>query len=87
MRSCIDTTKRKKRIKSKESLFLKEKIPNILTVSRFFLAFLVVIFLVIGKIKSQEKFYLGVTYLDFAAAVLFLVSSFTDYLDGYLSRK
>ena len=51
------------------------KIPNILTVGRI----LIVPFFVLA-------FYLPGFYGDFTALILFLVASFTDFLDGMLAR-
>ena len=51
------------------------KIPNILTVGRI----LIVPFFVLA-------FYLPGFYGDFTALILFLIASFTDFLDGMLAR-
>ena len=52
-----------------------KKIPNILTIGRI----LIVPFFVLA-------FYLPGFYGDFTALILFLVASFTDFLDGMLAR-
>ena len=52
-----------------------KKIPNILTIGRI----LIVPFFVLA-------FYLPGVYGDFTALILFLVASFTDFLDGMLAR-
>ena len=52
-----------------------KKIPNILTVGRI----LIVPFFVLA-------FYLPGFYGDFTALILFIVASFTDFLDGMLAR-
>mgnify|MGYP001283545473 FL=1 len=51
------------------------KIPNILTIGRI----LIVSFFVLA-------FYLPGFYGDFTALILFIVASFTDFLDGMLAR-
>ena len=52
-----------------------KKIPNILTIGRI----LIVPFFVLA-------FYLPGFYGDFTALILFIVASFTDFLDGMLAR-
>ena len=52
-----------------------KKIPNILTVGRI----LIVPFFVLA-------FYLRGFYGDLTALILFLIASFTDFLDGMLAR-
>ena len=52
-----------------------KKIPNILTIGRI----LIVPFFVLA-------FYLPGFYGDFTALILFLIASFTDFLDGMLAR-
>src|SRR3990167_7908312 len=49
--------------------------PNLLTLARITVIPLLVVF-----------FYLPVTWSHGAAAFLFLIASFTDWLDGYLAR-
>lgn len=51
-------------------------LPNILTISRLFAIFAIGFFLSESTPKSQ-----------WIAIVLYLVSIFTDYLDGYIARK
>ena len=53
-----------------------KKIPNILTVGRI----LIVPFFVLA-------FYLPGFYGDLTALILFIVASFTDFLDGMPSKK
>ena len=55
--------------------YVKKKIPNILTVGRI----LIVPFFVLA-------FYLPGFYGDLTALILFIVASFTDFLDGMLAR-
>ena len=52
-----------------------KKIPNILTIGRI----LIVPFFVLA-------FYLPGFYGDLTALILFIVASFTDFLDGMLAR-
>lgn len=52
-------------------------LPNALTVSRIFLAPLLVVLLLTGRASSRETW----------AFVVLVAASVTDYLDGYLARK
>jgi CDP-diacylglycerol---glycerol-3-phosphate 3-phosphatidyltransferase len=52
-------------------------LPNALTISRIFLAPLLVVLLLTGGRSSRETW----------AFVVFVAASLTDYLDGYLARK
>ncbi len=54
----------------------KRQLPNILTVARIPLAFLCIYFAITLKPVSLT-----------ISLVLFILASFTDYLDGYLARK
>ena len=56
-------------------IFMLKKIPNILTIGRI----LIVPFFVLA-------FYLPGFYGDLTALILFIVASFTDFLDGLLAR-
>lgn len=61
----------------------KQKFPNQLTILRIFI---IPIFLVVLYLPRGER--VGNTYLMWIlAAILFALASFTDWLDGYLSRK
>jgi len=57
-------------------------VPNLLTVSRFFLA--VAFFIVLGQYRPDEG--AGWPVLD-VAFVLFLVGVSTDMVDGYIARR
>ena len=52
-------------------------LPNALTISRIFLAPLLVVLLLTGRVTTRETW----------AFVVLLAASATDYLDGYLARK
>lgn len=54
-------------------------LPNKLTLSRFAIAALMVLFFLTNIIDEQ--------YRDYVAAIIFLIGSFTDFLDGYIARK
>ncbi|EHJ51969.1 CDP-diacylglycerol--glycerol-3-phosphate 3-phosphatidyltransferase [Streptococcus macacae] len=55
----------------------KENIPNLLTVIRILM---IPLFLLLTSLTNSISWHI-------AAAVIFAVASFTDYLDGYLARK
>lgn len=55
----------------------KENLPNLLTLIRIIM---IPIFIVMTSISPS-------TAMHIAAAVVFAIASFTDYLDGYLARK
>ncbi len=55
---------------------MNRNVPNILTVSRLFFAF-VIMLLLIAPFPFTKT----------AALLLFVLAGFTDYLDGYLARK
>lgn len=57
--------------------FKKESFPTWITLSRILLTFPVVYF-ILNSETALEKL---------AAALIFLLASFTDYLDGYFARK
>ncbi|MDE6289452.1 MAG: CDP-diacylglycerol--glycerol-3-phosphate 3-phosphatidyltransferase [Ureaplasma sp.] len=69
-----------------------KNIPNILTISRIVLVPIIICFMLVEfgdsiyTIKfSNVEIKLGLNL--FLAALLFLISSFTDFLDGYIARK
>ncbi|MFC3932484.1 CDP-diacylglycerol--glycerol-3-phosphate 3-phosphatidyltransferase [Streptococcus dentapri] len=55
----------------------KENIPNLLTLIRIVM---IPVFLLLTSISKEPIWHI-------AAAVVFAIASFTDYLDGYLARK
>ncbi|MCL2767241.1 MAG: CDP-diacylglycerol--glycerol-3-phosphate 3-phosphatidyltransferase [Synergistaceae bacterium] len=73
--------------KAKTALF---SVPNILSLSRVFLAPLVLIFLTI-RIKAPVGFFeqwgIEVSLGDLLAVTVFIVAAITDSLDGYIARK
>ena len=58
-------------------MFKKENLPNLLTLIRIIM---IPIFLVMTSISTSLTMHI-------AAAIVFAIASFTDYLDGYLARK
>ena len=58
-------------------MFKKENLPNLLTLARIIL---IPVFLVMTSLARNNVMHI-------AAAIVFAIASFTDYLDGYLARK
>lgn len=83
----------------KKSYFSKRNIPNILTITRMLFIPLILIFMsvdswgelysftVIGADNPSWQLYTNVSINYFVAGILFVIASFTDWLDGYISRK
>ncbi|BDV02800.1 CDP-diacylglycerol--glycerol-3-phosphate 3-phosphatidyltransferase [Candidatus Hepatoplasma crinochetorum] len=67
--------------------------PNKLIIFRFILTFIIIIILsfVPLSLTNNFSFSIGsdiyVSWLNVIALILFIIASFTDYLDGYLARK
>ena len=65
-------------------------VPNVLSLSRVFLAPLVLIFLTI-RIKAPVKFFeswgIEVSLGDLLAVAVFILAAITDSLDGYIARR
>lgn len=59
-------------------------LPNLLSLSRVFLAPLVMVFL---AVRGQFGTLLGENIGDILAGVVFIVASITDAVDGYVARK
>ncbi|MDL2264339.1 CDP-diacylglycerol--glycerol-3-phosphate 3-phosphatidyltransferase [Synergistaceae bacterium OttesenSCG-928-I11] len=59
-------------------------LPNLLSLSRVFLAPLVMVFL---AVRGQFGTLFGVNIGDILAGVVFIVASITDAVDGYVARK
>ncbi|MCL1940708.1 MAG: CDP-diacylglycerol--glycerol-3-phosphate 3-phosphatidyltransferase [Synergistaceae bacterium] len=73
--------------KAKTAIF---NIPNILSLSRVFLAPLVLIFMTI-RIKAPAEFFeqwgIEVSLGDLLAGAVFIIAAITDSLDGYIARR
>jgi CDP-diacylglycerol--glycerol-3-phosphate 3-phosphatidyltransferase len=59
-------------------------LPNMLSLSRVFLAPLVMVFL---TLRAQFGSFLGLPFGDLLAGVVFIVAAATDTVDGYVARK
>lgn len=59
-------------------------LPNLLSLSRVFLAPLVMVFL---AVRGQFGNLFGVNVGDILAGVVFIIASLTDAADGYIARK
>ncbi len=65
-------------------------LPNLLSLSRVFLAPLVMVFLTLkitAPVKPLVSFGVDATYGDLLAGVVFILAALTDTADGYLARK
>ena len=59
-----------------------KNVPNILAAIRVFLAFLMYLFLV-----NRDIFHIHPSWLDFFAALIFVIASITDFFDGFIARN
>ncbi len=59
-----------------------KNIPNILAAIRIFLAFLMYLFLV-----NRDIFHIHPSWLDYFAALIFVIASITDFFDGFIARN
>ena len=59
-------------------------LPNMLSLSRVFLAPIVMVFL---AVRGQFGTFFGVNIGDILAGTVFIVASLTDAVDGYIARK
>ncbi len=59
-----------------------KNVPNILAFFRIFLAFLMYFFLV-----NRNFFEVHPSWLDYFAALVFVIASITDFFDGYIARN
>ena len=59
-----------------------QDVPNILAFVRIFLAFLMYLFLV-----NRNVFSIHPSWIDYFAALIFVVASITDFFDGYIARN
>lgn len=71
---------------------MKMNLPNKLTLMRVFLLPLIIIVAIIEGIEYEGNFlkkelFLGVNIANIIVLVIFIIASFTDYLDGHIARK
>ena len=59
-----------------------KNVPNILASVRILLAFLMYLFLV-----NRDIFHIHSSWLDYFAALIFVIASITDFFDGYIARN
>ena len=59
-----------------------KNVPNILASIRIFLAFLMYLFLV-----NRDFFPIHPSWMDYFAALIFVIASITDFFDGYIARN
>lgn len=59
-----------------------KNVPNILAAIRIFLAFLMYLFLV-----NRDLFNIHSSWLDYFAALIFVIASITDFFDGFIARN
>jgi len=59
-----------------------KNVPNILAALRILLAFLMYLFLV-----NRDVFNIHPSWLDYFAALIFVIASITDFFDGYIARN
>ena len=69
-----------KRLKEWKKRF--KNIPNILAFIRVVMAFLMYLFLV-----NRDIFSIHPSWLDYFAALIFVLASITDFFDGYIARN
>ncbi len=62
-------------------------LPNKLTLSRFVAIPVMVIISFLEPLKSVDNVLFGLDFAQLLFAILFILASFTDFLDGYLARK
>jgi len=59
-----------------------KNVPNILAFTRILLAFLMYLFLV-----NRNIFTIHPSWLDYFAALIFVIASITDFFDGFIARN
>ena len=59
-----------------------KNVPNILASIRILLAFLMYFFLV-----NRDIFHIHPSWLDYFAALIFVIASITDFFDGFIARN
>lgn len=62
-------------------------LPNKLTLSRFVAIPVMVIISFLEPLQSVDNVLFGLDFAQLIFAILFILASFTDFLDGYLARK
>lgn len=80
----------------KTKIFQRQNIPNFLTIFRIVLVPIIIILLLVQPTNiiytiqfslNNQLCLLIVSDLQISAAILFIIASITDFLDGYLARK
>ncbi|BDU67480.1 MAG: CDP-diacylglycerol--glycerol-3-phosphate 3-phosphatidyltransferase [Candidatus Tyloplasma litorale] len=66
---------------------MKLNFPNFLVLFRLFLVPIIVCLLLLNILIEEEVIYWGVYWTDLFAGILFIIASFTDWLDGWWARK
>jgi len=83
---------------SKKSCFKINNLPNTLTIIRFLLAILIIVFLLISINLDETKFLINyansnntfifqIDLYAIIAFILFVIATITDFVDGYFARK
>lgn len=76
-----------------DKLNFKKKIPNLLTIFRIVLVPIIISFILINFgnpiyiISINEKSKISINTGLFIAGILFIISSITDFLDGFFARR
>lgn len=70
----------------------KENLPNYLTIARIALVPIIVVLLLVSSssfyvLKLWDNYEINISICTFIAAILFVLASLTDAIDGYLARK
>lgn len=71
---------------------VKENIPNYLTIARIAIVPIIVVLLLVSSnnlytLQLWDNYKVNVSICTFIAAILFVLASLTDAIDGYLARK
>lgn len=75
------------------NIFKKSNIPNYLTIFRIALVPVIIVLLLINNtfvvytVKLWNNYSIKINLLTLLAAILFIIASFSDFLDGWLARK
>ena len=62
-------------------------LANKITISRFLLIPVMVVFMTLSTIFPDQNEILGMNIFHFIAAIIFVIAAATDFLDGYIARK